>query len=58
MYLCEYSGGLFNGGSAQLERPNAFIIQQGRAAEAVLVNKGIQPNETHDDCRATYIPPD
>jgi len=37
MYLCEYSGGLFNGGAAQLERPNAFIIQQGRAAEAVLM---------------------
>ena len=37
MYLCEYSGGLFNGGDAQLERPNSFIIQQGRAAEAVLM---------------------
>ena len=37
MYLCEYSGGLFNGGAAQLERPNSFIIQQGRAAEAVLM---------------------
>jgi tryptophanase len=37
MYLCEYSGGFFNGGEAQLERPNSFIIQQGRAAEAVLM---------------------
>lgn len=36
MYLCEYEGGLFNGGAAQLERPNTFIIQQGRAAESVL----------------------
>ena len=36
LYLCEYEGGLFNGGAAQLERPNAFIIQQGRAAESVL----------------------
>ena len=36
MYLCEYEGGLFNGGSAQMERPNTFIIQQGRAAESVL----------------------
>lgn len=36
MYLCEYEGGLFNGGAAQMERPNAFIIQQGRAAESVL----------------------
>ena len=38
IYLCEYEGGLFNGGSAQLERPNSFIIQQGRAAEAVLMD--------------------
>lgn len=37
MYLCEYEGGLFNGGAAQMERPNAFIIQQGRAAESVLM---------------------
>ncbi len=36
VYLCEYEGGLFNGGAAQLERPNTFIIQQGRAAESVL----------------------
>ena len=36
-YLCEYEGGLFNGGAAQMERPNAFIIQQGRAAESVLM---------------------
>ncbi|MDO5732235.1 MAG: tryptophanase [Eubacteriales bacterium] len=37
LYLCEYEGGLFNGGAAQMERPNAFIIQQGRAAEAILM---------------------
>lgn len=37
VYLHEYEGGLFNGGAAQLERPNAFIIQQGRAAESVLM---------------------
>ena len=36
LYLCEYEGGLFNGGSKQLERPNTFLIQQGRAAESVL----------------------
>lgn len=36
LYLCEYEGGLFNGGSAQMERPNTFILQQGRAAESVL----------------------
>ena len=36
VYLCEFEGGLFNGGAAQMERPNAFIIQQGRAAESVL----------------------
>jgi len=37
LYLCEYEGGLFNGGAAQMERPNAFILQQGRAAESVLM---------------------
>ena len=37
LFLCEYEGGLFNGGSKQMERPNAFIIQQGRAAESVLM---------------------
>lgn len=37
LYLAEYEGGFFNGGAAQLERPNAFIIQQGRAAESVLM---------------------
>ncbi len=36
MYLCEYEGGFFNGGAAQMERPNTFILQQGRAAESVL----------------------
>ena len=36
MYLCEYEGGLFNGGAAQMERPNTFIMPQGRAAESVL----------------------
>ena len=36
LYLCEYEGGFFNGGSKQLERPNTFLIQQGRAAESVL----------------------
>ena len=37
LYLCEYEGGFFNGGAAQMERPNSFIIQQGRAAESVLM---------------------
>lgn len=37
LYLCEYEGGLFNGGAAQMERPNSFIIQQGRAAESILM---------------------
>ena len=36
LYLCEYEGGFFNGGAAQLERPNTFLIQQGIAAESVL----------------------
>ena len=36
VYLCEYEGGLFNGGAAQMERPNTFILPQGRAAESTL----------------------
>ena len=26
LYLCEYEGGLFNGGAAQMERPNTFLV--------------------------------
>ena len=37
LYLCEYEGGFFNGGAKQMERPNTFIIQQGRSAESVLM---------------------
>lgn len=50
LYLKEYEGGLFNGGAAQMERPNSFIIQQGRAAEAVLMEivRDIL-NERHPD---------
>ena len=36
MYLCEYDGGLFNGGAAQMERPNTFLVPQGRCAESLL----------------------
>lgn len=36
MYLCEYEGKLFNGGAAQMERPNTFLVPQGRCAESLL----------------------
>lgn len=36
MYLCEYEGTLFNGGAAQMERPNTFLVPQGRCAESLL----------------------
>lgn len=36
MYLCEYEGGLFYGGAAQMERPNTFLVPQGRCAESLL----------------------
>lgn len=36
MYLCEYEGSLFNGGAAQMERPNTFLVPQGRCAESLL----------------------
>ena len=38
MYLCEYEGTLFNGGAAKMERPNAFVVPQGRCAESLLFN--------------------
>lgn len=36
MYLCEYEGTLVNGGAAQMERPNTFLVPQGRCAESLL----------------------
>ena len=36
VYLVDYEGGFINGGSYQLERPNTFIVPQGRCAEALL----------------------
>ncbi len=36
VYLCEYEGGLFNGGAFQMERPNTFLVPQGRCAESLL----------------------
>ena len=36
LYLTSEQGGFVNGGAYQLERPNAFICPQGRAAEHLL----------------------
>jgi len=36
LYLTDYQGGFINGGIAQLARPNAFIVPQGRCAEHLL----------------------
>ena len=36
LYLVDTEGGFINGGSYQLERPNTFIVPQGRCAEALL----------------------
>ncbi|HHY52106.1 MAG TPA: tryptophanase [Clostridiales bacterium] len=48
MYLCEYEGGLFNGGAAQMERPNTFLVPQGRCAESLLFSVVSQIlNERH-----------
>ena len=58
VYLCEYEGGLFNGGAAQMERPNAFIIQQGRAAESVLMEIVKQdPCSASSRARSSPSPP-
>jgi tryptophanase len=36
LYLTSYKGGFVNGGIHQLERPNSFIVPQGRCAEYLL----------------------
>jgi tryptophanase len=36
LYLTSFEGGFVNGGVHQLERPNAFIVPQGRCAEHLL----------------------
>ena len=41
LYLVEYEGGLFNGGAAQMERPNTFLVPQGRCAESLLFSTAI-----------------
>jgi tryptophanase len=38
VYLNQFQGGFVNGGKYQLERPNAFIVPQGRCAEYLLFN--------------------
>jgi tryptophanase len=38
IYAKHYQGGFVNGGKYQLERPNAFIVPQGRCAEYLLFN--------------------
>jgi len=58
LYLVSYEGGFVNGGICQLDRPNAFIVPQGRCAEFLLfstISKVLQernPN-IHKDY---YIP--
>ncbi|MFX1314767.1 MAG: tryptophanase [Promethearchaeota archaeon] len=56
LYLNEYEGGFVNGGVAQLSRPNAFIVPQGRCAEHLLFStiapilRDLDPNKKY------YIP--
>ena len=48
VYLCEYEGGLFNGGAAQMERPNTFILPQGRAGQGAGKDCPQQPGNGPD----------
>ena len=56
LYLKTFEGGFVNGGVHQLDRPNAFIVPQGRCAEHLLFStiapilKKINPNKEY------YIP--
>jgi tryptophanase len=42
LYLPSCQGGFVNGGKYQLERPNAFIVPQGRCAEYLLFSTIVQ----------------
>lgn len=56
LYLCEYEGGFFNGGAFQLERPNTFIMPQGRAAESMLFEIVKQILEEREPGKEFVIP--
>ncbi len=56
LYLVSYEGGFVNGGAHQLDRPNAFIVPQGRCAEFLLFSTISKILRERDSSKAYYIP--
>lgn len=56
VYLVQEEGGFVNGGIHQLTRPNAFIVPQGRCAEALLFSVLGQVLEEMSPGKQMYIP--
>ncbi|MFP4614006.1 MAG: tryptophanase [Spirochaetaceae bacterium] len=57
LYLTSAQGGFVNGGVYQLERPNAFICPQGRAAEYLLFSTLMQVLRERDGEGGSYYIP-
>ncbi|TFG21649.1 MAG: tryptophanase [Promethearchaeota archaeon] len=56
LYLTSYKGGFVNGGTYQLERPNSFIVPQGRCAENLLFSTLQQIKRESHIKEEWYIP--
>jgi tryptophanase len=56
LYLKSYEGGFANGGKFQLERPNAFIVPQGRCAEFLLFSTVSEILRKRKPKKDYYIP--
>ena len=56
IYLVQEEGGFVNAGVAQLERPNAFLVPQGRCAEYLLFSTLGQVLNEMSPGRTMYIP--
>jgi tryptophanase len=56
LYLVPYEGGFVNGGPHQLDRPNTFIVPQGRCAEFLLFSTVSRILKDRDPHKTYYIP--
>jgi tryptophanase len=56
LYLVPYEGGFVNGGAHQLDRPNTFIVPQGRCAEFLLFSTISRILRERDSSKTYYIP--
>ncbi|MBY9015323.1 MAG: tryptophanase [Candidatus Lokiarchaeota archaeon] len=56
LYLKAFEGGFVNGGVHQLDRPNAFIVPQGRCAEHLLFSTIAPILKENNSNKEYYIP--